>query len=183
VIGLYADHETSGAYVHGRAEFARMIADAKAGKFDVILAEDVDRLARNTADTLQLLDRMEFIGIELHTVANGIVTEMHAMMKGYSSQQFLKSHAIKVRGGQAENVKEGRHAGGLAYDGGKIARQTAVQAGMNDHSFAGSLSHRVRAASPCWSPRDVSPIPPDIRTPAHCRRSRNTCTAGTCPTW
>lgn len=115
VVEVYSDAAVSGETIHGRTDFARMVADARAGKFELIVAEDIDRLARNIADTMQLRDRMEFVGIEIHTVADGFVTPMNAMLKGFTSAEFLKTHRLKVRRGAAGNIREGKHAGGLAY--------------------------------------------------------------------
>src|SRR5579862_4866410 len=62
IVQIYSDREVSGASVHGRSGYEQMLTDAKAGKFGILLAEDIDRLARKQVDTLQLRDRMEFIG-------------------------------------------------------------------------------------------------------------------------
>jgi len=41
----YADRAISGASIHGRHEFQRMLEDARDRRFDILLAEDIDRLA------------------------------------------------------------------------------------------------------------------------------------------
>jgi site-specific DNA recombinase len=115
IVEVYADREISGASVHGRTGYDRMLTDAKAGKFAIIIAEDIDRLARKQVDTLQLRDRMEFIGIQIHTVADGRVTKLNAGFKGLMSEMFLDNLALHVRRGQAGRVSEGRAGGGLTY--------------------------------------------------------------------
>lgn len=50
---IYADEGLSGTSTENRPGFNRMIEDAKAGKFDLILTKEVSRFARNTVDTLQ----------------------------------------------------------------------------------------------------------------------------------
>jgi site-specific DNA recombinase len=115
IVEVYADREISGASVHGRGDFDRMLVDARAGKFAVIIAEDIDRLARKQVDTLQLRDRMEFIGVQIHTVADGRVTKLNAGFKGLMSEMFLDNLALHVRRGQAGRVSEGRAGGGLTY--------------------------------------------------------------------
>src|SRR5271167_378417 len=57
VTSTYADRAVSGASVHGRHEFQRMMEDAKDGSFDLVLAEDIDRLARNQADGPRLFEK------------------------------------------------------------------------------------------------------------------------------
>jgi site-specific DNA recombinase len=115
VVGIYADREISGASTLRRDHYNRMVADARAGKFDVIWAEDIDRLARNQIDTLQLRGRMEFIGVQIHTSADGRVTKLNAGFKGLMSEMFLDNLALHVRRGQAGRVSEGRAGGGLTY--------------------------------------------------------------------
>jgi hypothetical protein len=54
---------------------SRLVDDANRGAFDVILLEHIDRLSRNAADTIRLREQMDFIGIDIHTCASGLVTE------------------------------------------------------------------------------------------------------------
>jgi site-specific DNA recombinase len=115
VVEVYADREISGTSVHGRADYARMQADARAGKFTVIMAEDIDRLARKQIDMLQLRDRMEFIGVQIHTITDGRVTKLAAGFKGMMSEMYSDNLALHVRRGQAGRVSEGRAGGGLTY--------------------------------------------------------------------
>lgn len=108
-------YAVSGASVHGRFAFERLVADARHGVFDIILAEDLDRLSRNQADIAALHERMTFIGVALHTVADGPVNEMHIGLKGTMSALFLKALALKIHRGMAGRVRAGKVPGGLAY--------------------------------------------------------------------
>ena len=119
----YADRAVSGASIHGRHEFQRMVEDASDRRFDVVLAEDIDRLARNQADGAQLFERLAFLGIPVWTVADGETNEMHWGLKGTMSALFLKTHALKVRRGQAGRVRAGKIPGGLSY-GYRVVRTT-----------------------------------------------------------
>src|SRR5262245_15576750 len=71
VVGHYADAAVSGGSAHGREAFGRLIADAEAGRFDLILAEDIERWSRNLADIERFRERMEFLGVALRTIADG----------------------------------------------------------------------------------------------------------------
>jgi len=115
VVQVYADEAVSGASLHGREALLRLVEDAERGYFDIILIEHIDRLARNAADTIRLREQMEFIGIEIHTCASGLVTEMHAGLEGLMSALYLKQLAVHVRRGQAGRVREGLAGGGLTY--------------------------------------------------------------------
>jgi DNA invertase Pin-like site-specific DNA recombinase len=119
----YADRAISGASIHGRHEFQRMVEDARHHRFDVLLAEDIDRLARNQADGARLFERLAFLGVPVWTVADGETNEMHWGLKGTMSALFLKTHALKVRRGQAGRVRAGKIPGGLCY-GYRVVRVT-----------------------------------------------------------
>ena len=49
VAQIYTDEAVSGASVHGREALLRMVEDAEHGCFEIILAEHIDRIARNAA--------------------------------------------------------------------------------------------------------------------------------------
>src|SRR5215468_6823984 len=115
IVQVHADEAISGASIHGRAGLARLVDDAKRGAFDLILLERIDRLSRNAADTIRLREQMDFIGIEIHTCASGLVTEMHAGLEGLMSAMYLRQLAVHVRRGQAGRVREGLSGGGLTY--------------------------------------------------------------------
>jgi site-specific DNA recombinase len=111
----FADYAMSGSSVHGRFAFQRMVEDAKRGRFDVILTEDLDRLSRNQADQAGLYERLTFLGVGMVTVADGAINEMHIGLKGTMSALFLKTLAAKTHRGQAGRVREGKIAGGRSY--------------------------------------------------------------------
>lgn len=115
VVENFFDRAASGASIFGRPQFTRMVADALAGSFDIILSEDLDRLSRSQADIAQLYEDMTFAEVELHTIADGTINEMHIGVKGTMSALFLKGLAQKVRRGLGGVVREGRSAGGDLY--------------------------------------------------------------------
>lgn len=111
----YADAAISGASTQGREDFARMVADAESGHFDIILAEDVDRLSRNLGDIERFRERMEYVGVLIHTVADGEVSQISATIKGLTGAIFLKGHSQRMRGRMAEIARKGLSAGGSTY--------------------------------------------------------------------
>jgi site-specific DNA recombinase len=115
VIEVYADHALSGSTVHGRPEFSRMLADAEDRKFEVLIAEDIDRLARGEGDAPKLRQRLEFLGIDIHTCTDGHVTKLHAGLKGLMGSLFLDNLVAHTRRGMLGRVHEGLSAGGLTY--------------------------------------------------------------------
>jgi site-specific DNA recombinase len=93
-IDAYPDYAVSGSSVHGRFAFERLVNDAKAGRFDIILAEDLDRLSRNQADIALFYERMTFVGVKLWTVLDGEIAEIHIGLKGTMSALFLKALSL-----------------------------------------------------------------------------------------
>jgi site-specific DNA recombinase len=115
VEGNFFDRAASGASLFGRPQFAKMVSEAHAGSFDVILSEDLDRLSRSQSDIAQLFEDMNFAEIEIHTLADGLINEMHIGVKGTMSALFLKGLAQKVRRGLGGAVRAGRNPGGDLY--------------------------------------------------------------------
>ena len=115
VIEVYTDYAVSGSTVHRRPEFSRMLADAADGQFDVVIAEDIDRLARGEGDAPKLRQQLEFIGVELHTCTDGRITKLHAGLKGLMSSLFLDNLIAHTKRGMAGVVRDGRHPGGKVY--------------------------------------------------------------------
>src|SRR5688572_32593928 len=62
VIDTYCDAALSGASTL-RPSYQRLIEDARKGKFDVLVAESLDRLSRDQADTATLYKLLSFAGV------------------------------------------------------------------------------------------------------------------------
>ncbi|MBX9875422.1 MAG: recombinase family protein, partial [Beijerinckiaceae bacterium] len=133
VVETYEDLAVSGASRHGRPEFQRLLGDAKARRFDVVLCEALDRLGRKLADVAEFHDQMTFLGIAVHSVQHGLITQMHIGLLGTMSQMFLGDLKAKTRRGLRAVAEDGRSAGGLCY-GYRIDLRS-------DH--AGERGHRV----------------------------------------
>lgn len=99
----------------GRHACARMLADAEKGKFDVVVAEAIDRLGRRRADVTDLSDILAYHGVELHVANMGLVTPMHAAVMGMVADQFSRDLASKTKRGQRGAVSRGKVANGIAY--------------------------------------------------------------------
>jgi site-specific DNA recombinase len=71
VVGEYVDNSVS-ASTGVRPQWTRMLADAEAGHFDVILAWALDRLTRSTRDLERLVDLGERTGVRCATASGDI---------------------------------------------------------------------------------------------------------------
>ncbi|HAP48452.1 MAG TPA: recombinase family protein [Afipia sp.] len=115
VVALFEDRAKSGASVFGRAGLAKMVEAAKTGVFDVLIVEALDRISRDQEDMASIFKRLTFQGIEIVTVHEGKADAIQVGIRGIVSSLFLTDLAHKVRRGHAGNIREGKHAGGLAY--------------------------------------------------------------------
>ena len=111
---VYRDAAISGASAN-RPGYQAMVAAAREGGFDIILAEALDRLSRDQEDIAGLYKRLKFAGIQLFTLAEGEITELHIGLKGTMNALFLKDLAAKTHRGLRGRVEAGKSAGGLCY--------------------------------------------------------------------
>ena len=110
----YTDRAISGASPL-RAGYQKLLEDARAGEFDVVVSEALDRLSRDLEDVAGLYKRLSFSGIKIVTLAEGEVSELHVGLKGTMNALYLKDLAQKTRRGLEGRVRQGKSGGGLCY--------------------------------------------------------------------
>jgi len=110
----YRDEGLSGA-TSLRPGYQAMLADARAGRFDIVVAEALDRLSRDQEDIAALYKALTFAGVKLVTLAEGEINELHVGLKGTMNALFLKDLAQKTRRGLEGRIRQGRSGGGKAY--------------------------------------------------------------------
>ena len=135
VVEVYADFAISGASAD-RPRFQQLMADAQAGRFEVILAEALDRLSRDQEHMAAFYKQMSFAGARVVTIAEGDITELHVGLKGTMAALFLKDLAQKTHRGLEGRVRAGHSGGGRCYgyrvvhglraDGTPIAGELAI---------------------------------------------------------
>ena len=114
VFEVYSDKAISGASTL-RAGYQQMMMDARAGKFEVLIAEAMDRLSRDQEDIAGLYKQLTFAGVKLITLSEGEINELHVGLKGTMNALFLKDLADKTRRGLEGRVRQGKSGGGNAY--------------------------------------------------------------------
>ena len=160
VIESYADHATSGANLL-RPGVQRLLADASASKFDVILAESLDRLSRDQEDTAAIFKRLAFAGIKIITLSEGEISELHVGLKGTMNALYLKDLADKTRRGLRGRVEAGKSGGGNSY-GYQIVHALGAH---------GELDSRRPTDRP--TSRPPSSVASSRTTPPDCRHGRS----------
>jgi site-specific DNA recombinase len=91
------------------------LQDAQRGKFDVVLAEALDRVSRDQADVATLFKHLRFAGVQILTLSEGQITELHVGLKGTLNALFLKDLAAKTHRSIRGRVEKGKFGGGLCY--------------------------------------------------------------------
>ena len=114
IVGTYEDAATSGASLI-RPGIQRLQQEGRTGRFDIVVAEALDRLSRNQADIASLYQNLAFAGVAIETLAEGRVNEMHIGLKGTMNALFLKDLAAKTRRGLRGRVEAGKSGGGNAF--------------------------------------------------------------------
>lgn len=112
-VGVYTDEGISGTSTKHREGFKRMIADALAGKIDLIIAKSVSRFARNTIDSLTTIRLLKEHNVEcffekenIHTLDSRgelLLTIMAAM-----AQEESRSVSQNCTWGQRRRFADGK---------------------------------------------------------------------------
>lgn len=114
VVNCYTDHAISGASLM-RPGVQMLIQDGLSGKFDIVLAKDLDRLSRDQEDIAGVYKRMEFAGVKIITLSDGIVTDLHIGLKGTMNARYLKDLAAKTHRGLRGRIEAGKSGGGNCF--------------------------------------------------------------------
>jgi site-specific DNA recombinase len=112
VVAEFLDPAISGA-TRDRPQLNALMA--RAAEFDVVVTESLDRLSRDQEDIAAIHKRLRFAGVEIVTLADGAIGEIHIGLKGTMAALFLKDLGDKTRRGQIGRVAAGRIPGGLSY--------------------------------------------------------------------
>ena len=98
LVDIYADEGISGTSLKHRDEFNRMIADARAGKLDLIITKSVSRFARNVVDFLGMV-RM----LSEHTPRIGVFFEAECIYSLNERSQMALSFQATMAEEESRN--------------------------------------------------------------------------------
>ncbi len=112
-IEVYADEGISATSTKKRDGFKRMIADALAGKIDLIITKSVSRFARNTVDTLTTVRQLKEKGVEVYFEKENIYTldskgELLITIMSSLAQEESRSISENVTWGQRKRFADGK---------------------------------------------------------------------------
>ncbi len=80
-----------------------------------MLAEALDRISRDQADVATFFKHLRFAGVQIVTLSEGEISELHVGLKGTMNALFLKDLAAKTHRGLRGRVENGKAGGGLCY--------------------------------------------------------------------
>jgi resolvase-like protein len=100
----YSDHAVSGATLL-RSGFQALMRDALNRRFDVVLAESLDRFSRDQEDTAGLFKRLTFAGVNIVTLAEGDITHLHIGFKGTMNALFVLPDWRRMQGQGGQTVR------------------------------------------------------------------------------
>ncbi|OFR69625.1 recombinase family protein [Corynebacterium sp. HMSC078H07] len=111
--GMYADEGISGTSTKHREGFQAMIADALAGKIDLILTKSVSRFARNTVDSLTTVRQLKEAGVEVYFEKESIWTldskgELLITIMSSLAQEESRSISENVTWGHRRRFADGK---------------------------------------------------------------------------
>src|SRR5690348_5382257 len=98
-----------------RPAIQALLQAAQRRRFEVVMAEALDRNSRDQADVAILFKHLRFAGVRIVTLAEGEITELHVGLKGTMNALFLKDLAAKTHRGLEGRVRQGRSGGGNSY--------------------------------------------------------------------
>ena len=122
VIQVFRDCAISGGSLVNRPGMLSLMAAAKQGDFDMVIAEALDRISRDQEDVAAIYKRLSHADVRIVTLSEGEINELHIGLKGTMNALFLKDLADKTRRGQRGRVEAGKIPGGNSY-GYKIVRR------------------------------------------------------------
>lgn len=107
---VFADEGISGTNTKKREQFNRMIAEAKQGKFDLLITKEISRFMRNTLDSIYYTRELRKAGVGVLFLNDGINT-----LEGMRVTSF--DYGLDRAGREPENIGTGE-VGAETPDGG-----------------------------------------------------------------
>ena len=109
---VYADEGITGTSTKKRAQFNRMISDAHAGKFKLILTKEVSRFSRNLLDTIAYTRELKALGIGVVFMNDGFSSldpdaELRLSIMGSIAQEESRKTSARVKWGQSRQMERG----------------------------------------------------------------------------
>jgi len=133
VVATHGDDAISGSVpVGSRPAGKALLADALAGRWQVLLLEGLDRLSREIGEQERIVKRLEHRGIRIIGTADGYDSQASGrkvlrIARGMINELYLDDLRHKTHRGLEGAVLRGHHAGGLSYGYRSVAAEGGHQ--------------------------------------------------------
>jgi DNA invertase Pin-like site-specific DNA recombinase len=121
VVAQHSDEGISGSTpVALRPGGKALLADALAGRFDVLILEGLDRLSRELGEAETMVKRLEHRGVRIIGTSDGYDSQAHGrkvmrIARGLVNELYLDDLREKTHRGLAGNFDRGMSAGGRSF--------------------------------------------------------------------
>ena len=110
--GVFCDEGASGTSLRRRPALLALLAEAEAGRVDLIVTKEVSRFARNTVDALQITRRLAGQGVGVYFLNDGINTlegdgELRLTLMATLAQEESRKTSQRVKWGQRRRMEAG----------------------------------------------------------------------------
>lgn len=118
LFGIYEDNDVSAYSGKHRPEYARMMADVSAGRIDVVVAWDPDRLHRNPSELEDFISLVEEAQCRVETVRSGLYDlttddgRFVARVVGAVARKESEQKSARLRRKHLEIARQGKISGG-----------------------------------------------------------------------
>lgn len=111
-IQVYVDEGVTGTSTESREQFLKMMDDARAGRFDLLLTKSVSRFARNTVDLLESCRELKSLNVEVRFEKDRISTfnsdgELVLSLLASFAQAESESISQNVKWSKAKQMQDG----------------------------------------------------------------------------
>ena len=138
----YIDEGLSGISTKRRENFNRMVEDAEAGMFDLVITKEISRFARNTLDSIQYTRQLLRAGVGVFFQNDNINTfeedsELRLAIMSSIAQDELRKLSSRVKFGHQQAIKQGVVLGnsrifGYTKDNGRLVIEEEQAAMVRD---------------------------------------------------
>lgn len=109
------DEAKTGRTTVGRTGFYNVIAAAEAGEIDVIVIEEISRMARDATDMMIAARKLNEAGVVLCTTGKGPISGLELVLRAQIAQEESEATGFRVKRGQRAAARDGKVVGGVAY--------------------------------------------------------------------
>jgi site-specific DNA recombinase len=114
IVARYADEGITGT-TNRRPQYQAMRRDMREGRFDLLMAESMDRVSRDQADSHELFKHCKFHRVILFMLDAGVMDALKLSFSSLMNAEQIEKLRHHVRRGLGEKVRKGTSAGGLSY--------------------------------------------------------------------